>query len=153
MRHKNLLSVAAFAALLSVPALAAAAPARGPAQVLANPRLLARYLRLTEAQIEQQKELVQAHRAVVEPLAAQHRELRADLREALEGSSPEACSVGELVLDLHAVGDQIRAARAELDEAFSAILTPEQLARYEALKEAVRLLRDAGDRGGGRTGR
>jgi Spy/CpxP family protein refolding chaperone len=145
MRRQPVLLIAAFAALLWVPALAAAAPARGPAQILSNPRLLARYLRLTPEQVQQQRQLVQALRADVEPLRAQRTALREDLRAALEGGSPDACAVGAIVVDLSELRGQIRAELEEFDDAFSDILTPEQLARYEALKEAVRLLRGAGD--------
>ena len=145
MRRQPVLLIAAFAALLWVPALAAAAPARGPAQILSNPRLLARYLRLTPEQVQQQRQLVQALRADVEPLREQRKALREDLREALEGGSPDACAVGAIVVDLSELRGQIRGELEEFDDAFSDILTPEQLARYEALKEAVRLLRGGGD--------
>jgi Spy/CpxP family protein refolding chaperone len=145
MHRKTLLLVTAVATLVCLPALAAAGPARGPAQILTNPRLLARYLRLTPAQVEQQKALVSELRAKVDPLREQRKELREDLRAALDGSSPNACSIGEIVIDLRGVRDDIRAAREEFDEAFSDILTPEQLERYEALKEAVRLLLGRGD--------
>lgn len=145
MRRQPVLLIAAFAALLWVPALAAAAPARGPAQILSNPRLLARYLRLTPEQVQQQRQLVQALRADVEPLRAQRTALREDLRAALEGGSPDACAVGAIVVDLSELRGQIRGELEEFDDAFSDILTPEQLARYEALKEAVRLLRGGGD--------
>lgn len=145
MRRQPLLFAAAFAALLWVPALAAAAPARGPAQILSNPRLLARYLRLTPEQVLQQRQLVQALRADLDPLREQRRALREDLRAALDGGSPDACAVGAIVVDLSELRGQIRAELEEFDDAFSAILTPQQLARYEALKEAVRLLRGGGD--------
>jgi Spy/CpxP family protein refolding chaperone len=146
MRRKPVLfAAAAFAALLWVPALAAAAPARGPAQILSNPRLLARYLRLTPEQVQQQRQLVQALRADVEPLREQRKALHEDLREALDGGSPDACAVGAIVVDLSELRGQIRAELEEFDDAFSAILTPEQLARYEALKEAARLLRGGDD--------
>ena len=145
MRRQPVLLIAAFAALLWVPALAAAAPARGPAQILSNPRLLARYLRLTPEQVQQQRQLVQALRADLEPLRAQRTALREDLRAALEGGSPDACAVGAIVVDLSELRGQIRGELEEFDDAFSDILTPEQLVRYEALKEAVRLLRGADD--------
>ena len=145
MRRQPLLFAAAFAALLWVPALAAAAPSRGPAQILSNPRLLARYLRLTPEQVVQQRQLVQALRADLDPLREQRRALREDLRAALDGGSPDACAVGAIVVDLSELRGQIRAELEEFDDAFSAILTPPQLARYEALKEAVRLLRGGGD--------
>ena len=145
MRRKPVLFAAAFAALLWLPSLAAAAPARGPAHILSTPRLLARYLRLTPEQVQQQRQLVQALRADVEPLREQRRPCARSLRAALEGGSPDACAVGAIVVDLSELRGQIRGELEEFDDAFSAILTPEQLARYEALKEAVRLLRGGDD--------
>lgn len=130
--------VTAVAVVVLLPALAEAAPKPGgnfdAGAILRNPRALARYLRLTPQQVEQQKALLQGLKAEVEPLREQQRPLGEDLREALDGASPEACAVGELVVAIDALGDQIRALHAEYDAAFSAILTPEQLARYEALK-------------------
>jgi Spy/CpxP family protein refolding chaperone len=39
---------------------------------------------------------------------------------------------------IDALRDKIRDARQDFDDAFSAILTPEQLAKYEALKDLVK---------------
>ena len=140
MIRRNLCFATALAAVLLLPALAAAAPRGGfdPAAVLHNPRALARYLRLTPAQVEQQKALLAALKAEVEPLREQQKPLQESLREALQAGSPVACEVGALLVDIDALGDQVRAAHEEFDVAFSAILTAEQLARYEALKELAR---------------
>ena len=43
------------------------------------------------------------------------------------------------MVQIDGLRDQIRDAREDFDEAFSAILTPEQLAKYEALKDAVKI--------------
>jgi Spy/CpxP family protein refolding chaperone len=114
---------------------------RSPVEILTHPKLLARYLKLTPEQVTTAQGLYQQLEAVVKPL----REARKDLREAyydeLEEANPNACDVGAAALALHANGDKIREALEDFDEAFSAILTPEQLAKYEALKEAARLLR------------
>ena len=141
MARKNVWIAAALAALLALPAVVAAAPQAAVEEggfnaraILANPRALARYLRLTPAQVQQQKALLQGLEAEVEPLRQQQRALREDLREALAGAAPDACSVGAIVVEVDALGDDVRAAIAEFDDAFSAILGAEQLARYEALK-------------------
>lgn len=140
MLRRNLWIVTALTALLLLPAHGMAAVAVEEAggfnarAVLTNPRALARYLRLSPAQVEQQKALLQALKAEVEPLREAQKPLQEDLREALDGASPEACAVGALLVEIDALGDQVRAAHAEFDDAFSAILTAEQLARYEALK-------------------
>jgi Spy/CpxP family protein refolding chaperone len=129
--------VAFLAALLLLPLAAEAAKRPSPREVLTNPRLLARYLRLTPQQVEQQKALLTDLREVVEPLREQQQPLREELADLLAGASPAAAEVGAVVIEIDALGDQIRDARGDFDEAFSAILTPEQLERYEALKELV----------------
>jgi Spy/CpxP family protein refolding chaperone len=48
------------------------------------------------------------------------------------------------VVQIDGLRDQIREAREDFDEAFSAILTPEQLAKYEALKDAVKIGEEEG---------
>lgn len=135
--------LAVFAALLMLPGLALAAQRGGgdPAAILHNPRLLARYLKLTPDQVEKQKALLADLKEEVQPLREQQQPLREDLRDLLEAANPSANEVGNLVIQIDALGDDIREAIADYDDAFSAILTPEQLAKYEALKELVASLR------------
>jgi Spy/CpxP family protein refolding chaperone len=139
MKRRAVLTVAALAFLLSTPLLAQGARGpRNPAEILNNPRALARYLQLTPAQVTQQQQLVQALRADVEPLRQQQRTLREALREELEAASQNACDVGAAAIAVYENQQDIRDAHEEFDQAFTAILTPEQRARYEALKELVR---------------
>jgi hypothetical protein len=143
----TLLTLTALLVLLALP-FAADAQQRGrqdPAAILSNPRLLARYLRLTPAQVETAKTLFEELKAAVEPLRQAQKPLREAFYDELEEASPNACDVGQAALALHDNRERIRAELAEFDQEFSAILTPEQLARYEALKEAARLLRGGGD--------
>ena len=128
-----------FAFLLLLPLAASAAPGRGnPADILTNPRALARYLKLTPAQIETTKQLFQTLHNTTKPLHEQQKPLREQLRDQIDAGA-DACTVGNTLLQLEGVRGQIRDARQDFDDAFSAILTPEQLAKYEALKDAVRI--------------
>ncbi|HWM93810.1 MAG TPA: Spy/CpxP family protein refolding chaperone [Thermoanaerobaculia bacterium] len=138
---KRRLSVAiAFAALLALPLLAEAARRPGnPGDVLRNPRALARYLKLTPAQLETTKQLVKTLHDTTKPLYEQIEPLAEQRRSQLDEASPDACSVGNTVVQIDGLRDQIRGAREDFDDAFSAILTPEQLAKYEALKDAARI--------------
>lgn len=144
--RKLTLALTAFLALLALP-LAAEAQAgrRAPEDILQNPRALARYLKLTPAQVEAAKKLQQELKAAVDPLREAQKGLREAFRTELEAASPNACEVGEAALALQANREQIRAEVEEFDDKFSALLTPEQLARYEALKEAARHLRGGDD--------
>jgi Spy/CpxP family protein refolding chaperone len=146
MMRRRLLAATALTALLAVPFLAQAAPGRGgnPADVLRNPKALARYLKLTAEQRATQKQLVQDLHDTTKPLYEQIEPLETQLRSQLEAASPNACNVGGTVVQIDGLRDQIRAAREDFDEAFSAILTPEQLAKYEALKDAIKIGEEEG---------
>ncbi|HEX7183386.1 MAG TPA: periplasmic heavy metal sensor [Thermoanaerobaculia bacterium] len=156
MKNPRILTAVILTALVAALALPALAPAGQTAQVaeaarpnpvelLNNPRALARYLRLTPEQLAAFRQLRQELQNTVEPLREQQRDLREQLRDQLEASSPDACAIGETSVDIHELGEQIRAAVEHFDEQFSAILTPAQLARYEALKELARQLRGGED--------
>jgi Spy/CpxP family protein refolding chaperone len=141
-RKANLM-LAFLIALLALPFAAQAqrgAP-RDADAILHNPRALARYLRLTPDQVAAAQRLQADLRADLEPLRANEKQLREALRTQVEAANPNACSVGQAFLAVRANEEAIRDAVEEYDRQFSALLTPEQLARYEALKEAARLLR------------
>ena len=140
MKTKSLLTAAAFLALVGLPLLAEAArPPQNPGAILRNPRVLARYLKLTQEQIATYKTLREELQADLKPLHPQLKPLKDQLETQLDAAAPEACAVGQTVVALDAVRDDIRAAYEEFDEKFSAILTPEQLEKYEHLKEAAGL--------------
>ncbi|HYU36008.1 MAG TPA: periplasmic heavy metal sensor [Thermoanaerobaculia bacterium] len=137
-KTKSLLTATAFLAVLALPFLAEAArPPVNPGEILRNPRLLARYLKLTADQAATLKTLRQELQADLKPLQDQLKPLQDQLETQLDAASPEACAVGQTVVAIDGVRDDIRAAYEEFDTKFSAILTPEQLAKYEHLKEAA----------------
>lgn len=146
--RKHTLTLAACFALLALPLAAGAQAGRAtpnPGDILGNPRALARFLRLTPAQVETQTQLVADLRKTVEPLREAGKGLREAYRAALDATPQNACAIGDAAIDVYANREQIKAAYERFDDAFSAILTPQQLARYEALKEAARLLRGGGE--------
>jgi Spy/CpxP family protein refolding chaperone len=140
MKSKSLLTAAVFLALVGLPLLAEAArPPQNPGAVLRNPRALSRYLKLTPEQNATFKTLRQELQADLKPLQGQVPPLQEQLKDQLDAASPDACAVGQAAVALDAVRDDIRAAYQTFDVAFSAILTPEQLEKYENLKEAAGL--------------
>jgi Spy/CpxP family protein refolding chaperone len=153
MNPKRLLTALALTALL-LPALATAAVAAGhgpggpgpdPRAILHNAKALSRFLKLTPDQTKTLQTLEKDLQGKVKPLADQIEPLRDQLKEVLDNASPDACQAGQIVVHIDSIRDQIRAAFDQFDEAFSAILTPEQLARYEALKAAAGLGGDGED--------
>lgn len=140
LKSRSLLTATAFLALVGLPFLAEAArPPQNPGAILRNPRALARYLRLTTEQVATFKTLREELQADLKPLQEQVKPLQDQLKAQLAAASPDACAAGQTTVALDAVRDDIRAAYEEFDEAFSAILTPEQLAKYDHLKEAAGL--------------
>jgi Spy/CpxP family protein refolding chaperone len=137
-----LLTALALAALLVLPLAADAAP-RGGGQgqagdVLTNPRALARALRLTEQQVATLRTLLEDLKETTEPLREEGKALRDALRAEIEAATPNACEVGTAALAVHENHEEIEDARQAFDTAFTAILTPEQRVKYEALKELLR---------------
>lgn len=142
MRKKTLLA-AALLTLLAVPFAAQAQQGgRDPEALLRNPRALARYLALTPDQVAKAKTLQQQLQATLKPLHDSQKTLREQYRTALEATPQDACAIGDIAIDIYENQEKVHDALETYDDAFSALLTPAQLARYEALKEAARLLRE-----------
>ena len=141
--RKTNLMLAFLLALLALPFAAEAqrgGALRDPGAILHNPRALARYLKLTPDQVTAAQQLQASLRATLEPLRASEKQLREALRAEVEAATPNACETGAALLAVRANEERIKDALQDYDDQFSALLTPEQLARYEALKEAARLL-------------
>jgi Spy/CpxP family protein refolding chaperone len=138
MTNRRLILATVLIALVAVPVLAKGPGGGNPADILHNARALARYLKLTPAQIDTTKGLLDTLHATTKPLYDQIEPLETQLRAQLDAASPDACAVGATVVKIDGLRDQIRDARDDFDAAFSAILTPAQLAKYEALKALLK---------------
>ncbi len=149
--------------LLILPSLSASpgARGRGPASggaaadagvdELAAGRLgprLARYLELSDEQIAASRDLLADLRTSVQPLREQQHALRDQLGDQLDAETPDAAAIGQTVIAAHELGEQIRAARASFESSFRALLTADQVPRYDALREVLRFLRGRDGRGG-----
>ena len=119
--------IAALTILIATAAFAQPRPAR-----------LAHYLELTPDQIAAWKQIHTDTAALIQPLTASARETRTQLEIALESASPDPAAVGKLAIALHATRARIRAARADARAKLEAVLTPEQKAKFDALKTAVK---------------
>jgi len=107
---------------------------------------MARFLGLSETQKTQVRELMEARRAEHEALREKLEKNRDELEKALEGASPDPVAVGELAIEGHRLHEQGRALREARDKAVRKLLTPEQQAKFDAMKA----LRDDGGPMGGR---
>jgi len=140
------LKVLVAAAVLCLPALplaaqsvafesdAASARSGSADAILSHPRALAKYLHLTSAQNTQLQALATTLQTSVDALRQARGPLCATLRTDL-GGTPNPATVGTDSINLFNNKAAIRTARQTFDTAFSAILTPEQLAKYNTLKQ------------------
>jgi len=140
MRSRRAVSILAALAVFLLALPLAAQPPRGPrdpAEILHNPRLLAHYLHLTPDQVTASQKLFADLKATLDPLHQQAQTLRDAFEAAVSAPNANPCDVGQAALAVHANQEKIKAALDDFDKKFSALLTPEQLARYEALKALV----------------
>ncbi len=93
------------------------------------------YLDLTDEQIDAVEALREDLRARLDGVRDEGRALREQLRAALEGDAPDAARVGQLVIDLDAHRDQVRAVFEDAESRLAALLTEEQLEKWENFKE------------------
>jgi Spy/CpxP family protein refolding chaperone len=122
--------------LLALPAAAQQQPP-GPGPRLPgckDPRAIARYLRLSETQVAEWKTLREALHTATQPLIAQLEPLHTSLATELDKPSPDACTAGGFVVSIDHLRDQIEDLRADYISDFEALLTPEQLVKWNALE-------------------
>ena len=118
----------------------APAPGRGPAPqhgALLPPEALAEFLELTESQIAQIEVLRQALKAQLDPLIEQQRENQKALDAALQ--SGNALAIGEAMLALQNIRNQIKAAHDAFAASFEALLTPSQKTKWDIYQEILAL--------------
>jgi len=104
-------------------------------------RALAAFLELTDEQIDAATALREAAHQQAEPLRTELADLGGQLRDLLAADPADPTAIGETTLAIHAVRGQLRAIAEGLEADFVALLTPEQVARYEAFRAALRALR------------
>ena len=92
-------------------------------------------LALTEDQQAAWKPLRDKLAAAVSPLAAEARQKHQAIHAGLTNNA-DAATLGQLMIDAHNLGQQIRAAHDAYDKEFTALLTEDQAAKYSALKAA-----------------
>jgi hypothetical protein len=141
MRNRQAWIAAALTALSLLAALPAVAQEEEKegviAYLLAHPRILVNRLNLTPDQATATRQLIERTRTALRPLRTDIANLTKQIRDALAQPTPDACALGRLLVDRKAKYEQIEDVLQGFDDAFSALLTREQLARYEALKDVL----------------
>jgi Spy/CpxP family protein refolding chaperone len=134
MRSRRILRRLALAAALIATLAPTAAQAADRLPRCHDRRAIAKYLGLSKDQATQWRGFTRQLYETTEPLREQIEPLVSELQDLLEAAAPSPAEVGQLVIDIDDLRDEIRAARAEFVADFTAVLTPEQLAKWEALR-------------------
>lgn len=148
-RKRTALLIATLLALLAVPVLADSAPANPLASLVTRPNVLIQALKLTRAQTDTLKGLIQTLENTVKPLYTANEQLTQQIQTGLTSPAPDNCAIGKLVVTRHQNDVAIAAAFTKFDKDFSAILTPDQLAKYQRLKHLLNRSAQEGDEDAG----
>ena len=116
-------------------------PAGGPPP-MGNGNVLAEYLALTASQKDSWETIQSNLRTTLDSFRDQQHTLHEQLETALEGT--DAAAVGNLMLQIRAIGDQIKAAHDAAHAQFAALLTAEQKVKFDAFEAAMQFLRQRG---------
>jgi len=92
-------------------------------------------LGLSDDQKAQLEALRAKQREAMKPLLDTVRQAHEALRQTMEADSPDPATVGQAALALHAAEKKLRAAHEASFSDVKAILTPEQQAKLEQMKE------------------
>jgi Spy/CpxP family protein refolding chaperone len=110
--------------------------AHGGSRSGAPPQRIAAALDLTDQQKAAWEAAFSTMRATAQPLHAQAKGIRAEIDALFSQGSPDPAVLGQKVIALHAVKEQLREARATMKSATTSVLTEEQKLKLEALEAA-----------------
>jgi Spy/CpxP family protein refolding chaperone len=115
-------------------------PGRDPGAVLAQ------YLGLTSDQQTAWRAAHDDFRIATQPLHDQQQAAQKKVHDLLSSGSTDATAIGNAMLAVRAIEDQIKAAHDAMETKLEAGLTAEQKTKYEAFEAAAEVLRGHGPR-------
>jgi Spy/CpxP family protein refolding chaperone len=104
-----------------------------------RPDALKELLSLSDAQLQQIREITKKQMEDLKPIGEQMREKGQALRDEMKKETPDQARVGQLTVDLKGLREQLKSKRAARGDSISAVLTPEQREKLNKLKEAAKL--------------
>ena len=134
MQKRALISAGLASAVVLAGAFATAQPPEGPMHGRGGPGGSARYLGLTAEQKTQLRTLREAQRPQLRALGKQLHDNHQRLQAALGAANPDPAAVGAIVIEGHGLQQQMRKMREEGDQAFRALLKPDQQVKFDALQ-------------------
>ena len=120
---------AAVVATAGGQAMAQGSPHGGP-----PPQRMAAALGLTDQQKAVWDAAFSTMRATAEPLHAQAKAIRTEIDALFAQGNPDPALLGQKMIAMHAVREQLRQARATMQSTTASVLTDEQKVKLEAIK-------------------
>ena len=100
---------------------------------------LKNFLELTGEQVDGLGGLHRSSRESLMPMLQKMRQKQSELRDAMAQEAPDSAYVGQMIVDLKALREQLKAKRAENRDQALALLTAGQIETLESLKQAMEL--------------
>jgi Spy/CpxP family protein refolding chaperone len=124
--------------MLAAAMVGAAAPSLAQGPPLGSPPIdrIATALGLSEEQRATWEAAAQTFRTTTAPLHDQMRTLHDQIESLLSQANPDPTAVGEKMIAMHALREQMKAARETMDNTVASVLTPEQKSKLETLRAA-----------------
>ncbi len=111
-----------------------------PRQPRGNPlETVAKFLDLSQAQVDQVKDLMEKRRTEAAPLRENLRLERSNLREMMKTAEPNPAIVGETYIRIHSLRQQLADAQRTFIESFENILNDEQKAKLRTIRRFRRI--------------
>lgn len=104
-----------------------------------SPDALKAYLGLSDTQVQQLIDLRRTPPAAVATLREQLQTKATALREEMQKTNPDPAKVGQLIVEMKAIREQIRAEHLKVNDQAKALLTAEQKTKLAALEAAQKL--------------
>jgi Spy/CpxP family protein refolding chaperone len=98
--------------------------------------MLTKALDLTVDQQAALQKLRQEQAAKAQPLMAQRHQQMQEIHALLAGDNPDPAEIGQRMIDSRATGRQLKALHDDFTTKFSALLNPDQLAKFQQLQAA-----------------
>ena len=111
-----------------------AAMAQGPPPGEPHSQRMAAALGLTDQQKAVWDAAFSTMRATAQPLHAQEKAIRAEIDALFAQGNPDAALLGQKMIAMHAVREQLQQARAVMESTTTSVLTDEQKVKLEAIK-------------------
>ena len=113
-----------------------AAMAQGPPPGGPPPHRIAAALGLTDEQKAVWDAAFSTMRATAQPLHAQAKAIRVEIDALFAQGNPDPALLGQKMIAMHAVREQLHQARAAMESTTTSVLTDEQKLKLDALKAA-----------------